>query len=142
AAVAPEAWVGDDPPRLRVGVVMVGTGAQRAVFGGRVVGIGDDFNGGRVSAIEPGVVTFEWNGRKLHYELAGELPREFQAEVARRATEQAAKADAAKGAAAGGEPPATGADAGKDSKGGKDDKDTEAAAAPGRESAGKQEKGR
>ncbi len=135
ATAAPEAWVGDDPPRLRVGVVMVGTGAQRAVFGGRVVGVGDDFSGGRVAAIEPGVVTFEWNGRKLHYELAGDLPREFRAEEARRAADQKVKDDAAKGAAAGGEPAAGGADAGKDGK------DAEAATTPN-QPAGKQEKGR
>jgi hypothetical protein len=87
------AWVGEDPPRLRVGVVMVSAGAARAVFGGQLVGIGDAVAGGRIGAIEPGVVTFDWRGRKLHYELGGDAPREFQAELARRSA--AAPADGA-----------------------------------------------
>jgi hypothetical protein len=86
-------WAGEDPPRLRVGVVMVSAGSARAVFGGQLVGIGDTVAGGRIGGIEPGVVRLDWRGRKLHYDLGGDAPREFQAELARRSA--AAPADGA-----------------------------------------------
>lgn len=79
------AWVGDDPPRLRLGVVMVSGTARRAVFGGRLVGVGDVVGDAIVTGIDVGVVTTDWRGRVLHYELGGDAPREFRGELARRA---------------------------------------------------------
>lgn len=79
------AWVGDDPPRLRLGVVMVSSNARRAVLGGRLVGVGDVVGDAIVARIETGVVTLDWRGRALHYELDGDAPREFRGELARRA---------------------------------------------------------
>jgi len=86
----PRAWTGEDPPLQRLGVVMVAASARRAVLGGRVVGVGESLGQMRVVAIEPGVVTVEWRGRQLHYDLEDDAPREFRAERARRgATEPA-----------------------------------------------------
>lgn len=68
-AVAGEApavrWEGDDPPMLRLGVVMVSAAARRAVLGGKVVGIGDAIDDGKVVAIDPGVVVVSWRGKRL-----------------------------------------------------------------------------
>lgn len=82
-------WVGEDPPLLRLGVVMVSQGARRAVLGGKVLGIGDAIAGGAVTAIEPGFVTLDWSGRKLTYDLDAAAPREFRHELAQRQLEQA-----------------------------------------------------
>lgn len=82
-------WVGEDPPQLRLGVVMVSAGARRAVLGGRVVGVGETFDTCKVLTIDPGVVTIEWSGRRLTYDLQDESPREFRAELAQRRAEQA-----------------------------------------------------
>lgn len=82
-------WVGEDPPLLRLGVVMVSAGARRAVLGGRVVGVGETLDACKVTTIDPGVVTVEWSGRRLTYDLQDESPREFRAEQAQRRAEQA-----------------------------------------------------
>jgi len=86
-------WVGEDPPLLRLGVVMVTAAARRAVLGGRVVGVGETFDACKVLTIDPGVVTVEWNGRRLTYDLQDESPREFRAEQAQRRAEQADATD-------------------------------------------------
>jgi hypothetical protein len=80
--VAPRAsrWVGDDPPQLRLGVVMVSERSRRAVLGGVVVGVGDRVGGGTVLSIEPGVVRLLWQSRALTYDLDGSAPREFRVE--------------------------------------------------------------
>lgn len=77
-------WVGEDPPVLQLGVVMVSEASRRAVLGGRVVGIGDQIDKGEVMAIERGSVMLRWNGRVLTYDLEEQYPREFRSEVARR----------------------------------------------------------
>ena len=82
-------WLGEDPPLLRLGVVMVTAAARRAVLGGRVVGVGETFDACKVLTIDPGVVTVEWSGRRLTYDLQDESPREFRAEQAQRRAEQA-----------------------------------------------------
>lgn len=87
-------WVGDDPPLLRLGVVMVSADARRAVLGGRVVGVGETFDACKVLTIDPGVVTLEWSGRRLTYDLQDESPREFRAELAQRRAELADATDA------------------------------------------------
>lgn len=86
-------WVGEDPPLHRLGVVMVTASARRAVLGGRVVGVGETFDACKVLTIDPGVVTVEWNGRRLTYDLQDESPREFRAEQAQRRAEQADATD-------------------------------------------------
>jgi hypothetical protein len=83
-------WVGDDPPQLRLGVVLVSENARRAVLGGQVVGIGDAVQQAKVTGIERGLVTVTWSGRRLTYDLDGPVPREFRAEVAARAVEKSA----------------------------------------------------
>ncbi len=95
-------WVGEDPPLLRLGVVMVSEGARRAVLGGRVVGVGETFDACKVLTIDPGVVTVEWSGRRLTYDLQDESPREFRAEQAQRRAEQADATDAGPNAEAAG----------------------------------------
>ncbi|MCB9878164.1 MAG: hypothetical protein H6835_11235 [Planctomycetes bacterium] len=81
-------WRGQDPPQLRVGVVMVSEQSRRAVLDGRVVGIGDHIAEGMVVGIDPGVVRLRWQQRELTYDLDGTAPREFRAELAmRRAAE-------------------------------------------------------
>lgn len=81
-------WIGDDPPQLRLGVVMVSANARRAVLGGHVVGVGDAVQQAKVTGIEPGLVTVTWGGRRLTYDLDGPVPREFRAELAARAAEK------------------------------------------------------
>lgn len=81
-------WIGDDPPRLVLGVVVVSAAAQRAVLGGHVVGVGDRVGEARVAAIEPGKVTVHWRDRLLTYDLENDVPREFRAELARRQQQQ------------------------------------------------------
>jgi hypothetical protein len=88
-------WVGEDPPTLQLGVVMVSAGSRRAVVGGRVVGIGDALAGGRVTAIERGQLVLAWGGRALTYDLEAPQPREFREELRRRAS--AGAQDAANG---------------------------------------------
>jgi hypothetical protein len=90
------AWRGEAPPSLRLGVVMVAANARRAVLGGRVVGIGEEVGGVRITRIEPGLVAATWRDRTLTYDLTGDVPREFRAELARRTQ----KADAAANAGA------------------------------------------
>ncbi len=108
-------WVGEDPPLLRLGVVMVSRDARRAVLGGKVIGVGDAIATGTVTSIEAGTVTLEWSGRKLTYDLEDAAPREFRHERGMRKNE-AKNSDAA-------EPTAVGADAdGKDGESGSDTK--------------------
>jgi hypothetical protein len=83
-------WVGEDPPMLRLGVVMVSDQSRRAVLAGSVVGIGDAVAGGEVVAIEPGTLRLRWQQRELTYDLDSEVPREFRAESQRRLLEQQA----------------------------------------------------
>lgn len=77
-------WVGEDPPVLRLGVVMVSAGSRRAVVDGHVVGVGDELAGGKVAAIERGLLVLSWGGRTLTYDLEAPQPREFREELARR----------------------------------------------------------
>lgn len=77
-------WIGDAPPSMRLGVVMVSEKSRRAVFGGAVVGVGESVAGGVVAAIEPGLLRLDWRQRSLTYDLDSEVPREFRAEHARR----------------------------------------------------------
>lgn len=83
-------WVGEDPPSLRLGVVMVSDQSRRAVLAGSVVGIGDAVAGGEVVAIESGTLRLRWQQRELTYDLDSEVPREFRAESHRRQVEQQA----------------------------------------------------
>lgn len=89
-----EGWIGDDPPLLRLGVIMVSEKSRRAVLGGSVVGIGDMVGGGEVVAIEQGRLHLRWQQRVLTYGLDSEVPREFRAENARRALETKLAAEA------------------------------------------------
>lgn len=84
-------WVGDDPPEIRLGVVMVSARARRAVLGGVVVGVGEAIGGGKVVSIEPGVVRLRWQNRELTYDLDGAIPREFRAEHELRRIEAATR---------------------------------------------------
>ncbi len=77
-------WIGEDPPSLQLGVVMLSQSSRRAVLGGQVVGIGDAVANGRITAIERGTVAIKWGGRTLTYDLDGPFPREFRAEQRRR----------------------------------------------------------
>lgn len=92
-------WSGEDPPLLKLGVVMISAASRRAVLGGRVVGVGDEFDGVRVLQIEKGVVTVQWSDRRLTYDLDAEAPREFRGELAQRQVENKDGQDAATGAA-------------------------------------------
>lgn len=87
-------WIGEDPPALQLGVVMVSESARRAVLGGRVVGVGDEVGSSRVVSIERGVVVVWWNGRNLTYDLEDVQPREFRAELARRGSAAKDKSEA------------------------------------------------
>ena len=80
-------WEGDDPPRLKLGVVIVSRSSQRAVLGGEVVGVGDRIGEARVAAIVPGAVSLRWHDRTLTYDLDDDVPREFRSEFARRQRE-------------------------------------------------------
>jgi hypothetical protein len=80
-------WIGEDPPLLKLGVVMISTASRRAVLGGRVVGVGDEFRALRVLQIEPGMVVVQWSGRRLTYDLDSDAPREFRSELAQRQSE-------------------------------------------------------
>jgi hypothetical protein len=92
-------WQGEDPPCLQLGVVMISQKSRRAVLGGAIVGIGDRVAGARVVAIEAGVVTAEWQGQKLSYDLDADAPREFRSELVRRAaSKHEAEVDAGAGA--------------------------------------------
>lgn len=82
-------WEGEDPPSLRLGVVMLSPVSQRAVLGGQVVGKGDVVQGATVTDIRPGVVTVQWNKRTLTFDLDDANPREFRAEAERRRKLQA-----------------------------------------------------
>jgi len=93
-------WVGEDPPTLRLGVVMVSEKSRRAVFGGSVVGVGDVVDGGEVVSIEPGTLRLRWQQRLLTYDLDGDVPREFRAESIRRDVEQQKASGANEGSAA------------------------------------------
>lgn len=74
-------WRGNDPPMLRLGVVMVSEAARRAVLDGRVVGVGDQIAGGEIIGIEAGLVQMRWQSKVLTYDLDGVVPREFRAEL-------------------------------------------------------------
>lgn len=89
-------WVGDEPPSLRLGVVMVSEKSRRAVLAGAVVGVGDFIGGGAVLAIEPGTLRLRWQQRELTYDLDSEVPREYRVEHARRlqAQQEAAENEA------------------------------------------------
>lgn len=93
-------WIGEDPPLLQLGVVMISAASRRAVLGGRVVGVGDAFDAVHVLQIEPGVVTVQWSGRRLTYDLDSEAPREFRGELAQRQVENKDAVEPAPGAAA------------------------------------------
>ena len=80
-------WRGDDPPALRLGVVMISAGSRRAVLGGQIVGIGDAVATGKVVAIEAGTVVLRWQDKNLTYDLDDAQPREFRAEHLRRQAE-------------------------------------------------------
>lgn len=77
-------WVGPDPPVLHLGVVMIGDAVRRAVIDGAVVGIGDVVGRTTVVAIERDAVVVAWGTRRLTYDLEGDQPREFRAELQRR----------------------------------------------------------
>ena len=80
-------WTGEDPPLMKLGVVMISAASRRAVLGGRVVGVGDELDTVRVLQIEPGVVYVQWSGRRLTYDLDSDAPREFRGELAQRQAE-------------------------------------------------------
>ncbi len=82
--VATSGWRGEEPPRLRLSVVMLGDACHRAVFGGQIVAPGDAIAQGNVADIVPGALTLLWKGRSLTYDLGADVPREFRAELARR----------------------------------------------------------
>lgn len=85
AVVVPAgAWVGEEPPRLRLGVVMLSGPARRAVLDGKVVGVGDTVGTVRVLHIEMGQVLVSWQTRRLTYRLDSDVAVEFRAEAARR----------------------------------------------------------
>ena len=81
-------WRGEDPPLVRLGVIMVSERSRRAVFDGMVVGVGDSVANGTVTAIEPGSLQLLWQERQLTYDLDGTAPREFRRELARRERER------------------------------------------------------
>ncbi|MBL9075978.1 MAG: hypothetical protein JNL08_00660 [Planctomycetes bacterium] len=86
-ALPTQRWVGADPPQLRLGVVMVGDAARRAVVDGAVVGLGDQIGRAIVVAIERDVLVLTWGGKRLTYDLDNAWPREFRAELRRRGTD-------------------------------------------------------
>jgi hypothetical protein len=94
-ALAPQQWVGADPPRLHVGVLLVGDAARRAVLDGHVVGVGDRLGEALVVAIERDRVVLTWSGRRLTYDLASDHPREFHGELRRRGVDPMAAPGAA-----------------------------------------------
>jgi hypothetical protein len=77
-------WLGEDPPALQIGVVLIGGGTARAVVGGVVVGVGDRIGEARVVGIEAELLRVDWRRRRLNYELGSEWPREFRGELERR----------------------------------------------------------
>ena len=94
ASTGNEAWLGEDPPMLRVGVVMISADSTRAVLAGQVVGVGDVVGDARIAGIEAGVVRVRWRGRSLTYDLDAEAPREFRGELMRREAQRQGGADA------------------------------------------------
>ena len=86
-------WVGDDPPRLRVGVVLVTDGCRRALLGDRIVGVGEPLGELRVTAIERGCVVVRWRGRDLDDDLDDDAPQEFRPELRRRSERAAASGE-------------------------------------------------
>lgn len=113
ATNAAEGWEGEDPPLLRLGVVMVSSQSRRAVLGGTVVGVGDTISGGEVLSIEPGRLRLRWQRRQLTYDLDTEVPREFRTELNRRALEQLEGSQSASVEAGGDQP---GKEQGKEEK--------------------------
>jgi hypothetical protein len=95
--VSIQRWIGDDPPMLELGVVLVSEKARRAVVGGQVVGVGDVVGQARVIKIERGAVTLWWRGRALTYVLDGKAPLEFRAEQERRESARSRDENAAAG---------------------------------------------
>lgn len=115
AARSDDGWQGEDPPSLRLGVVLISDAVRRASLGGKIVGVGDSIGDAVVREIERGRVFVQWRGRGLTYELDGEVPVEFRAEVARREAERKRAADTNEGgetdrASAPGNEPAAGGD--------------------------------
>lgn len=90
AAPAARPWIGADPPQLRLGVLMVSDSVRRAVVDGRVVGVGDTVGKALIVAIERDAVTTTWGGKRLTYDLDGDHPREFRAELKRRGIDPSA----------------------------------------------------
>ena len=80
----PRGWTGEDPPRLRMGVVMIGADTRRVVVDGSVLGLGDTLGQAEIVAIDAGHMRLRWRGRMLTYDLGGEWPLEFRAEAASR----------------------------------------------------------
>lgn len=80
----PRGWTGEDPPRLRMGVVMIGADTRRVVVDGSVLGLGDTLGQAEIVAIDTGHMRLRWRGRMLTYDLGGEWPLEFRAEAASR----------------------------------------------------------
>ncbi|MBL8726927.1 MAG: hypothetical protein JNM25_00760 [Planctomycetes bacterium] len=87
APAAASRWVGADPPTMHLGVLMIGDTVRRAVVDGRVVGLGDTVGKALIVAIDRDTVTTTWGGKRLTYDLDGDQPREFRAELRRRGTE-------------------------------------------------------
>lgn len=77
-------WIGDDPPQLHLSVILVSNGSRRCVLDGKVVGVGDAVAGGRLVAIQRDLVRLNWHDFELTYDLDGDAPREFRAELSRR----------------------------------------------------------
>jgi hypothetical protein len=88
---APTAWFGDDPPKLRLTLVMVSDEAQRAILDGELVGVGDEVEGAEILGIEVGAVTVRWRERELTYDLRSKVAVEFRAEYERRKLSKGSK---------------------------------------------------
>jgi hypothetical protein len=84
APVSQPIWLGDDPPSLRLSLVMVSAGSRQAVLGNDLVGVGEECSGGTVVSIEPGVVVLRWRQMDLTYELNRDIAVEFRDEWSRR----------------------------------------------------------
>ena len=77
-------WLGDDPPALRLSMVMVREGSRQAILCGDLVGVGETCGSVTVVSIEPGVVVLRWQKMDLTYEIGREIPVEFLNEWTRR----------------------------------------------------------
>ncbi len=86
----PDAWIGSEPPQLTLGVVMVSDDASRVVIDGAVLGVDDHVRGARIIGIQRGLVTVEWEGKHLSYDLEDAWPREYRTSMARMAAKRRA----------------------------------------------------